>query len=59
MAKYRIVWVESSGFTHFAQADTKSEARRLERSIINRYGDQVDCSYIEIMEDKTNENSNF
>lgn len=52
MAKYRIMWVETSGLTHFAFADTKSEARRVEKSIINRYGDSVDYSCIELMEEK-------
>lgn len=52
MGKYRIIWVEPSGMTHFAYANTKSEAQRLERSIINRYGDSVDYSYIELMEDE-------
>lgn len=52
MGKYRIIWVEPSGLTHFAYADTISEAQRVERSIVNRYGDQVDYSYIELMEEK-------
>lgn len=52
MDKYRIIWVEPSGLTHFAYANTRSEAQRVERSIINRYGDSVDYSYIELMEEK-------
>lgn len=52
MGNYRITWIEPSGLTHFAFADTKNEAIRLEKSIINRYGDKVEYSFIEIMEDK-------
>lgn len=57
MDKYRIIWVEPSGLTHFAYASNKSEARRVEKSIVNRYGDSVDYSYIELMEEKTYEKS--
>lgn len=52
MGKYRIIWVEPSGMMHCVYASTRSEAQRIERSIVNRYGDSVDYSYIELMEEK-------